>query len=334
MIAVGDAHRKTKGSVKLAINEESRDTGVYFVPDGDYPLQRPSGSPLSLIDPDWLLKNVFRKYALSKREIKALIQFYSDFEQDEMVFESWKLRQAYQVTEQRMLTLMKTTHLDPTARFMPYFDPMNLRSCAFVAPSGSGKTYLATDILLKPELRNVKCYVFSLNIGDPSLMRLKERGRSTVFVDLDKIDRPLILERDFPPGCVLYFDDVFDGLPKTKDERGFSLRQSLLDLMNKCLVKGRHHRKSKTSPGCTVFLCSHVFKSGRDSSTLWTEVKNLFVFPSASSHSLRDFMRTKLLMHPADIKRILKLSGGTRWLALRLVERPMAAIWEKGVLLL
>ena len=104
--------------------------------------------------------------------------------------------------------------------------------------------------------------------------------------------------------------------------------------MNKCLVKGRHHRKNKNTRGCSLFLCSHLFKQGRDTSTLWAECKNVFLFPSASQHQVTDFMKTKLMMHPSDIKRVLKYARGSRWINLRLVETPMAAIWANGVLLM
>ena len=80
MLAVGDQYRKTRGAKKLAVDRSNSDEGVYWVPEGDFPLQKPHGiaSPLKLVDPDWLLKNVFKKYSLSKKEIRLLTNFYED----------------------------------------------------------------------------------------------------------------------------------------------------------------------------------------------------------------------------------------------------------------
>lgn len=338
MLVVGSEHKKKK-NVQLALDKNSNQAIYWTDDDGDQEIAaRPGSGPLALIDPDDLLR-VFKKYGLSKKEIRLVVNFYENFEDlGDAVTQSWKLKRAFEDIEQLMIQTLKTTYIDPTADLIPWFDGESLRSCAFVAASNAGKTWMATDILLRPELSKAKVYVFTMNPEDPSITRLKDRGkRYTIFVDLEKVrarGKPLILERDFPKDSIIFYDDVLDALQNCRDPRKFCLRKTLVALMNRVLVKGRHHRSSRTSRGSCMFLCSHLFKGGRDQSTLWAEVKNVFLFPSASKHQVMDFLKTKLMMHTKDAKRVLKHSDKSRWVCLRLVEKPMAAIFQTGIMLL
>ena len=96
MIAVGKSHSKVKGSVLLATDLKSNKP-IYWIPHSEYPLQKPRGNPLDLVDGDWLLKNVFRKYGLGKKEIRLLTNFYKNPEKVALEIEDrWKVKAAFQ----------------------------------------------------------------------------------------------------------------------------------------------------------------------------------------------------------------------------------------------
>ena len=96
MIAVGKSHSKVNGSVLLATDLKSNKP-IYWIPHSEYPLQKPRGNPLDLVDGDWLLKNVFRKYGLGKKEIKLLTNFYKNPDKVALEIEDrWKVKAAFQ----------------------------------------------------------------------------------------------------------------------------------------------------------------------------------------------------------------------------------------------
>ena len=151
MIAVGKQFKKTKGSVLLATDLKSNKE-LYWVPSGEYPLQKPRGSPMDLINGDWLLKNVFRKYSLSKKQIKLLTNFYKNHEEVTLQLQDgWKIKSAFKALENRMLHILKTNYMDPTVSLQPYHNPDRIGTIGFIAPSHSGKTFAAASLLLRPE---------------------------------------------------------------------------------------------------------------------------------------------------------------------------------------
>ena len=151
MIAVGKKFAKKTGAILLATDQKTRKP-VYWLPDGEYPAQKPRGDPLDLVDGDWLLKNVFRKYNLKKKEIRSLTNFYNNpSEVSLQLDDSWKLKAAFRALEDRMLHVLKTNYMDPLVDLLPYHDPDRLGTVGLIAPSFSGKTYAAVDLLSRPE---------------------------------------------------------------------------------------------------------------------------------------------------------------------------------------
>ena len=330
MIAVGKQHKKTKGSVLLAKDLKNKKE-IYWLPDSEYPLIAPKGNPMDLIDGDWLLKNVFRKYSLGKKEIKMLINFYKN--PSEVVLhldDSWKIKAAFKALEDRMLHVLKTIYIDPTIELEPYHNPNRLGTVGFIAPSFSGKTFACSEIMLRDEFFKKKLYIFSPNAAtDPSLAKLRQRPKNkTIFVDIDKIAGPLSLDM-ISKGSLVMYDDVFEFLSRDDPRRKW-----LRDFANVLMTKGRHWRKDAKSPGTGFLICSHVLKAGHDLKIFYTEIQGgLYLFPSNSPHQIVDFLNKKIGMNKLDINKILKLSRGSRWIMMKL-SRPLLAMWQNGIILL
>ncbi len=330
MLAIGSEHKNTPGSFLLARDTKSS-KAVYWVPEQEYPLIPPSGNVLDLVESDWLLK-FFKKYSLNKEQIKKLVHFYEDRETISLKLGDWKIREAFKYLEDHMLKILKSRFKDVSLKLEPYHDPNNLRGLAAISASFSGKSYAMASILLRPEFIKRKLYIFTPNIKDKSLLRLKARGNKSIFIDMNKITSPLSLD-DFPPDSLVYMDDVFENLPRRRTANQFDLRASLLHLCNQILTRGRHHA-TKNGPGMSLILVSHILKNGSDTKTLWSELGGgLYLFPSSSKHTIVDFLRTKIGLSKHDVTRILDLATGSRSICFKL-SRPMCAIWESGVYLL
>ena len=332
MLAVGKKYGSQKGAILLATDQKNPQKPIYWLPDGEYPLQKPPpGNPLDLVDSDWLLKNVFRKYGLKKKEIRLLTNFYKNPGEVSLLLEdSWKVKAAFKALEDRMLHVLKSNFMSPLSDLLPYHNPDRLGTVGFIAPSHAGKTYAAVDLLMRPEFVKKKVYVFSANAKtDPSLSRLRQNTASKfVFVDFDKIAGPLTLDQ-ITPGSICLYDDVYETIPRDDPRRKW-----LLNFANVIMTKGRHYKKDKKSSGTGFIICSHVLKAGHESKILYTELQGgLYTFPSNSPHQIVDFLQKKIGMHRLDIKKILGASRGHRWVMFKL-SKPMCAIWPGGIILL
>lgn len=332
MLAIGSKFKKNEGSVLIA-KDTRTNKPIYYVQDQDLPLQKVRGNPLQLVNEDDLLK-LFKKYGLKKAEISKIVNFYS--EPDELTFEiqdDWKMRLCFKKVEELMLNALKNIYLDPTAEIEVFHDSKLLLGVAMIAASNSGKTWLASSILLRPEFDKVKVYVFTQNPKDPSITRLKKRGRYTVFVDLNQITRPLKLTRDVSPGSILLFDDIFE-MKRGENKYGFDRRKEMINLCNQALTRGRHH-KSKSGRTTSAIICAHTFRNAHDSKILWNECAGgLYVFPSSSPHKIRDFLTKTIGIHKTDLEQIFKFSKGSRHVCFRISGKPLFAAWEHGVYLL
>ena len=113
MLAVGKKYAVHKGAILIATDKNNPQKPVYWLPNGEYPLQKPPpGNPLDLVDSDWLFKNVFRKYRLKMKEIKLLTNFYKNpGEVSLLLDDSWKIKAAFRALEERMLHVLKTNFL-------------------------------------------------------------------------------------------------------------------------------------------------------------------------------------------------------------------------------
>jgi hypothetical protein len=326
MLAIGNEHKSQPGAIHIATDLNSKQK-VYYVTEQEYPLQKPKTEALKLISSDWLLK-LFKKYSLKKASIKMLLDFYKDPASTSIALDgNWKLRQAFEKLEERMLSKLKTFYEDKSADFEVEITPEKFRTVAFISASGHGKSWAAASLMLRKHFFKRKLYVFTTQINDPSLARLKERGKKTVFIDLEKIEEELTLSM-FPVDSVILVDDVLETLPKDSP-----VRHTIRELVGLVALKGRHH-KSKNGPGMSLIVCAHLFRGGNNTKILWTEITNLFVFPSSSPHMIKEFLTKKIGIARIDIENILKHSEGSRWVHFKFSGKPMFSSWKTGLYLL
>ena len=329
MIASGHKHSKTKGSVLLATDVNSK-TPYYWIPNREYPeIASKHDDLMQMLDSDWLL-GIFRKYSLKQKDISSLIDFFKKSNTDTSleIGDSWKLRQAFNAVEKRLLEKMKSCMVDNSLNLEPFHEK-SFRTIAAIGPSNSGKTYQLVSILLREEFRKRKVYIFTPNPDDKSLLRLKQRPKSkNVWIDLMKVQRSLRLS-DFDVDSIIFVDDIWDSEMRGKG----GLRKIMLNLCDEVMVRGRHHA-SKGGPGTSLMLTTHVLSSkGMDKQILYTEAQNLYLYPSASPHTISHFLHSKIGLHRSDIKELLKISKGSRYIMIY-NNKPICAIFKNGICLL
>ena len=126
MLAIGSKHSKQDG-VKLA-RDYNNNEDIYFVKDEPLPCQKLTcADPLQLIDDDVML-SVFKRYSLSKKEIRTLLDFYRSPDAESMTFDSWKQQQAFAKLESHMIRALKTVYVNPTAHLDVHYNHMNMRT--------------------------------------------------------------------------------------------------------------------------------------------------------------------------------------------------------------
>jgi len=319
--------KKKKGAVLLAT--DTRGDKVYWIPEETYAVQTPPlNNVLDMVEPEYLLKSIFKKYGLNRGEIKKLTTFYESPDSHLDVDGNWKMKSAFEALEKHLMRLLKVQYYNKVADLFPVIDGSKKAHVVAFGPSGSGKTSALVKILMQPSFANRKVYIFTTQANDLSLKPLKERGKKSVFIDLEKIPENLDLTTHFPHDSVLFFDDIIDSLPPQSP-----VRKTLLNLVSSTLVRGRHHRKKDGCPGCSVFVAGHKFKQGRATTRIWDEADYCLLYPSSSEHSVRHFAVNHLGVHTKEMSKILKFSKGSRFFTLKL-NRPRCAIAKHSVLLL
>ena len=327
MLAFTKNARKKKGAVLLAT--DTRGEKVYWIPEETYAVQTPPlKNVLDMVEAEYLLKNIFKKYGLNRGEIKKLTNFYESLDSHLETDSSWKLKSAFQALEKHLMHLLKVQYHDKVADLFPVIDGSKKAHVVAFGPSGAGKTSALVKILMHDSFAGRKIYIFTSQANDSSLKPLKERGKKSVFIDLDKIPDDLDLCSHFPPDSVLFFDDILDSLPLSSP-----IRKCLINLISTTLVKGRHHKKKAGCPGCSVFCAGHKFKQGKATTRIWDEADYCLLYPSSSEHSVRHFAVNHLGVHTKEMSKILKFSQGSRFFTLKL-NRPRCSISKHSVLLL
>ena len=327
MISFSKTARKKKGAVLLAT--DAKGDKVYWIPEETYAVQTPPlKNVLDMVAPEYLLKSIFKKYGLNRGEIKKLTNFYESPDNFLETESSWKLKTAFEALEKHLMHLLKVQYHAKVADLFPAIDGGKKAHVVAFGPSGSGKTSALVKILMQQSYAHRKLYVFTTQADDTSLRPLKERGKKTVFIDLKKIPDDLDLCSHFPPDSVLFFDDILDSLTL-----GSPVRKCLVNLVQRTLVAGRHHKKKQGCPGCSVFVAGHKFKQGKSTTRIWDEADYCLLYPSSSEHSVRHFAVNNLGVHSKEMTKILKFSKGSRFFTLKL-NRPRACISRHSVLLL
>ena len=187
----------------------------------------------------------------------------------------------------------------------------------FSAPGGAGKSYQVRELVkaYRKRFPDRPCYLVSqlkadttLDALDPPLLRIN----LDKILEIERIDPDTHLE----PSLVI-FDD-FEGLPNKQLKK-------VWDFINTIATEGRH-----SSTQLAVVL--HTLNNGNHTKTLLREVKNLVIYPSASSfHSYRYALEKQLGMEINEIRALKKLD--TRWVWYK-TQAPQIQMTEHSVRIL
>jgi hypothetical protein len=189
-----------------------------------------------------------------------------------------------------------------------------------IGPSGSGKSFLAKQILLNDAKRR-RIFLFSKVRHDPSLSELlmpplnPRLEQVPLFTKQDLINLPPDSDMS---GGICFFDDIdsFGG------EKGSFLREKRDHL----LEDGRHK-------GITIFSTSHILSNFNKTRTILNEAEWVVLFPNANRRSADLFLKDRMGMSKKERDALIRKSGSGRFLAVKL-SCPNAVLHQHGVLLL
>ncbi len=198
------------------------------------------------------------------------------------------------------------------------------RSIVFIGPSGSGKSFLARQIL-EHDLRKRRIVLFSKVIDDPSL-----RPLTTVksFHETPRlIQLPLFTDEDLaniPPDSDLACSIcMFDDIDAFSNEKATFLR----DFRDNLLEAGRHK-------GITVFSTSHILGNYNKTRTILNEAEWVVLYPPANRRSADLFLKDRMGMVKQERDFLISRSGSSgRYLAVKM-SCPNLMLHRKGILLL
>lgn len=164
---------------------------------------------------------------------------------------------------------------DDDAYLIPALGETRWDGHIFVAGmTGAGKSWLAKEILLS-DSRQRPVYLFSdLQTEDPSLSRLRARGRMRSSNDFH-----------WQPNVITMFDDVRN--------------EEMQELRDKILEQGRH---SKVSALCVT----HQLKQWSKTKTPLTDSRWIVVFPTANYAIVNNFLKENFDLHTNIRKYLLR----------------------------
>ena len=185
------------------------------------------------------------------------------------------------------------------------------------APSGSGKSYLAKEIIHEYHKMYPKreVYVFSSLDSDPTLDSLK-------YIKRIKLSKPEFMEtelsaEDFKDSLVLMDDiDVISDKKKLK---------KVQDILNSILQTGRHFQVS-------CIYTSHQSTAGHSTKIILCEAHVIVIYPSTSGGKMMKYLLDQYLgFSKSQIEKVKDLKS--RWLAI-VRKYPRCLVWQNGASLL
>lgn len=181
-------------------------------------------------------------------------------------------------------------------------------------PGGSGKSYIIKEMvrLYRKRFPDRPCFLVSQLKKDTTLDSLDPPLNRIPLDSILKVDRweP---EEHLEPSFII-FDD-FEGLPTKQLKK-------VWDLINTIATEGRH-----TSTQLAVIL--HTLNNGTMTRTFLREVKQLFIYPRASSFNSYRYALEKQMGLTIDEIRALKRIN-TRWICFR-TQAPQVMLTEHSV---
>lgn len=185
------------------------------------------------------------------------------------------------------------------------------------APSGSGKSYLAKQIIQEYHKQHPKnaVYVFSSLETDETLDTLK-------YIKRIKISRPEYLDSE------LTAEDFRDSLVLMDDVDVISNKKQLkktMDILNSILQTGRHFNVS-------AIYTSHQSTAGHGTKIILCEAHVIVIFPSCASGKMLKYILDQYLgFNKTQIEKMKELKS--RWCAI-IRQFPRAVVTQHEVSLL
>lgn len=313
----------TRGTpIALALDKSGTPIHVIHVTPEESLSDITADNPLELID-RIDVESVRRSLRLGQIDTRVLMKAITAKSSNGLREE---LKRAYDVLEEKANQKLKTeiNFTQDVETLIPLIGEGDFdRSILLIGPSGSGKSFLAKQILLNDRrLRPIA--LFSKVRHDPSLQELREAR----FQDKPRLrELPLFTDDDLAAlptendlrGCITFFDDI-DAFQGDRANYLRSYRDSLLEA-------GRHKN-------ITVLSTSHILTNYSKTRVTLNEAEWVLLFPPANRRSADQFLKDRMGMVKADRDHLISRSNSTgRYLGIRM-SNPNLMIHQKGIILL
>lgn len=229
---------------------------------------------------------------------------------------------------------LKFTKSDEIDRVVPLIGGKGVafdRSIFLTGPSGSGKSFLAKEIM-KHDEKSRPIIVFSKITDDDSLKELKklkiskstfpdqrDGGSRMIKINLQTEDDLLNLPSNHElKNCVCLFDDI-DAFPREIADFLNAYRDSILEC-------GRHHN-------ITVLSTSHQLYNWAKTRVILNESELVCLFPHANKRSSMTFLRDRMGLGLREVDRIVNEAMDCGRCLICKMSAPNLIMHEKGIIL-
>lgn len=235
----------------------------------------------------------------------------------------------------KLKTELKFVKSDEIDRVIPLIGGKNVdfdRSIFLTGPSGSGKSWLAKEIM-KHDDKARPIIVFSKITDDDSLKELKklkiskssfpdqrDGGSRMIKINLQTEDDLLNLPSNHElKNCVCLFDDI-DAFPREIADFLNAYRDSILEC-------GRHHN-------ITVLSTSHQLYNWAKTRVILNEAEMVCLFPHANKRSSMTFLRDRMGLGKHQVQRIVNEAMDCGRCLICKMSAPNLIMHEKGIILI
>ena len=235
----------------------------------------------------------------------------------------------------RLKTELKFVKSDEINRVVPLIGGKGVdfdRSIFLTGPSGSGKSFLAKEIM-KHDDKVRPIIVFSKITDDESLKDLnklkiskstfpeqRDGGSRMIKINLQTEDDLLNLPSNHElKNCVCLFDDI-DAFPREIADFLNAYRDSILEC-------GRHHN-------ITVLSTSHQLYNWAKTRVIMNEAEMVCLFPHANKRASMTFLRDRMGLGKFEVQRILNDAMDCGRFLICKMSAPNMIMHEKGIILI
>jgi len=235
--------------------------------------------------------------------------------------------------EKKLKTHLNFSKSDEIDRIIPLIGNEDYqRSIFLTGPSGSGKSFLAKEIM-KHDVKNRPIIVFSKIDDDESLRDLKklkvskssfpeqrDGGSRMIQIRLQTEDDLLNLPSNNElENCVCLFDDI-DAFPREISEFLNAYRDSILE-------SGRHHNIS-------VLSTSHQLYNWAKTRVILNEAELVCLFPHSNKRNSMLFLRDRMGLGKQEVLNIVNESMDSGRCLICKMSAPNLIIHNKGIILI